>query len=107
MAVQPTIKKTKGKKTRNKAMFSKISYTLGPVQEFAVWPGVVEPDSKWAFPELGSIKMSMEEVQKDYGRFKKQAKDLQKWVLNNFSEDHIHKLLIDSINKAVQGEDNV
>ena len=99
--------KTKGKKTRNKAMFSKISYTLGPVQEFAVWPGVVEPDSKWAFPELGSIKMSMEEIHKDYGRFKKRASDLQKWVLNNFSEDQIHNKLIESINKAEQGENNV
>ena len=99
--------KKKNGKTKNKAMFSKISYTLGPVQEFALWPGVVEADSKWAFPELGSIKMAMDEASKDHGRFKKQAKSLQKWILENFSEEKIHKQMIENFIKAEQGEKNV
>ena len=51
--------------------------------------------------------MSMEEVQKDYGRFKKQAKDLQKWILETFTEEKIHSQMIESFNKIEQGENNV
>ena len=31
--------------------------------------------------------MAMEEVYKDYGRFKKRSKELQKWVCEEFAED--------------------
>jgi hypothetical protein len=93
------LKNKKGKE-KNKAMFSRISYTLGPVQEFALWPGVVEKDSMWAFPEMGSIKMNMDEIYKDYGRFKKRAKDLQKWVINNFNEKDIHEKIVQNFIEA-------
>jgi len=96
-----------GKKKKNKAMFSRITYTLGPVQEFALWPGVIEKDSMWAYPELGSVKMNMDEVHKDYGRFKKRAKELQTWVLKNFKEEDIHKKIIQNINIQKTGENNV
>jgi hypothetical protein len=31
--------------------------------------------------------MKLREVYKDHGRFKSQAKKLQKWILKNFKED--------------------
>ena len=93
------VKNSKGKE-KNKAMFSRISYTLGPVQEFALWPGVVEKDSMWAFPEIGSIKMNMDEVHKDYGRFKKRAKELQKWIVTNFDEKTVYEKIIQSLIEA-------
>jgi hypothetical protein len=70
------------------------------VQEFALWPGVVEKDSMWAFPEIGSIKMNMDEVHKDYGRFKKRAKELQKWIVTNFDEKTVHEKIIQSLIEA-------
>ena len=68
-------------------MFSRISYTLAPVGEQAVWDGVIQKDSMWAYPEEGSIKMNLEEVYKDHGRFKKRAKELQKWIHKEFAEE--------------------
>ena len=41
----------------------------------------------WAFPEEGSIKMNLEEVYTDYGRFKKRVKELQKWICEEFTEE--------------------
>jgi len=79
--------KQKNGKIKNKHMFSRISYTLQPVQKEAVWEGVIPAESMWAYPEEGSVKMSMEEVYKDHGRFKKRSKELQKWVCKEFTEE--------------------
>ena len=99
------VKQKKGK-IKNKAMFSKISYTLGLVSQHARWDGVIEPDSKWAFPELGSVKMAMEEVYKDHGRFNKQAKQLQDWILQEFTEEKQYSKLVDSIMLAIDSKEN-
>jgi len=80
--------KDKKGKTKNKGMFAKVEYSLAPVQEEAVWDGVVQKDSMWCFPEQGSFKIRMREVHKDYGRFKKQAKTLQKYLLKNLSKEN-------------------
>lgn len=99
---KPT-KQKKGK-IKNKAMFSRISYTLGSVQQKkgAEWPGVIEPDSMWAYPEMGSIKMCMDEVLRDHGRFKKQAKTLQSWILDEFTEEKQYNKMIDSITQCFE-----
>ena len=78
-------------------MFSKISYTLKEVQEEAVWPGVIEKESQWAHPEEGSIKMNLEEVYKDYGRFKKRASLLKQWVKKEFAPEKQYKEYVDQI----------
>jgi len=89
--------KQKNGKTKNKHMFNRISYTLGQIQKEAVWENVVVADSKWAFPEAGSIKMNLDEIYKDYGRFKKRAKELEKWVREEFHADKQYQKYIDSI----------
>lgn len=80
-----------------KAHFATVEYDLLPIQKEAVWDGVIQADSEWAFPLQGSYKMRLREVHKDYGRFKKQAKVLQKWVLANFEADNQLKKLQDAV----------
>ena len=84
-------------KIRNKACFSKIDYTLRPVQKDSVWPGVIVADSMWCYAEEKSTRNKMRDVYKDYGRFKKQANQLKKWVLENFKESDLHKKFNDYI----------
>jgi glycosyltransferase involved in cell wall biosynthesis len=79
--------KQKNGTIKNKHMFSRVSYTLQPVQKEAVWDGVIQKDSMWAYPEEGSVKMAMDELYKDHGRFKKRSKELQKWVCKEFTEE--------------------
>jgi len=94
-------KKTKDKKgkTKNKAMFAKVDYSLAAVQKEAVWDGVVQADSMWCFVDQGSFKIKMREVYKDYGRFKKQAKQLQKHLLKNLSEETQYNMLSTLVEK--------
>tara|TARA_R100000995_G_C3484474_1_gene126290 strand:+ start:556 stop:1839 length:1284 start_codon:yes stop_codon:yes gene_type:complete len=87
-------KPTKDKKGRekNKPHFARIDYDLQPVPPDAVWDGVIQKDSMWAYPQQGSCKIKLREVYKDYGRFKSQAKKLQDWILEEFnSEKQINK----------------
>jgi len=79
--------KQKNGKVKKKHMFSRISYTIQQIGQESVWPGVLNADAKWAYPEEGSIKMNLQEIYKDHGRFKKRAKDLQKWVCEEFNEE--------------------
>ena len=89
--------KQKNGKEKTKHMFAKISYTLRPVPKEAHWENVIVPDSMWAYPEEGSIKMNLDEVYKDHGRFKKRATQLQKWVCKNFDESKIYQQYVDHI----------
>ena len=79
--------KDKKGKERNKAHFAKIDYNLQPVPQDAVWDGVIQKDSMWAYPQQGSYKMRLREVFKDYSRFKSQASRLQSWILDEFEQD--------------------
>lgn len=89
--------KQKNGKTKNKHMFSRISYNLAPIEPEAVWDGVLQKDSMWAFPEEGSIKMNLEEVYKDHGRFKKRARQLEKWVCKEFSQEKQYSEYVESM----------
>ena len=72
-------------------MFGKISYTLNNINKEAVWKDVLTAEAQWAYPEEGSIKMNLEEAYKDHGRFKKRAKELEKWLCEEFTEEKIYK----------------
>ena len=99
-AYKPT--KNKKGKEKPKAHFAKIDYDLAPVAPDAVWDGVVQADSMWAYPHQGSYKMRLREVYKDYKRFKSQAKKLQKWLLVEFEEQKQHQAFIDSVGEYVK-----
>ena len=76
-----------------KPHFATVDYDLQPIAQEAVWEGVLQADSMWCYPQQGSYKMKLREVYKDHGRFRKQAKTLQKWVLANFKQkDQLDKL---------------
>jgi len=94
--------KNKKNKTRNKAMFATVDYTLGPIPEQAVWDGVLVKDSLWCYPEQGSFKIKLREVYKDYGRFVKQAKQLQSHIKENLSETIQNRKMADSILQAIE-----
>ena len=92
-------------KTKVKPMFSRIAYELKEVKKSAVWPGVIDTDAKWAFAEKGSYKMKLRDAFKDIGRHKSEAKKLQKYIIENFTEekqnlDFATKILGDGVTKA-------
>jgi glycosyltransferase involved in cell wall biosynthesis len=88
-------KKDKKGKEKIKPHFSKISYDLNPIQKEAVWDGVLQPETKWAFPHWGSCRIAMRQCFENYGLFSGQAKKLKKWVVKTFTKESIEKEFIE------------
>lgn len=90
-------KEDKKGKVKNKAYFSKVDYTLEPIQKEVVWPGVLEENSQWCYAEQGSTKIRLREVYKDYGRFKKQAAKLQTIVREEYEVNKMYDKFIEAL----------
>lgn len=89
--------KDKKGKTKNKALFGKVSYDLKKVQKESVWEGVITPDSMWAYPKDSSAKEKMRGVYKDYSMALSRAKKLKTHVLKEFQEEKMYKMVFDSV----------
>ena len=87
-------KKIKGVlKTRykKKGLYCKIPHTMKPVAKEAIWPGVIEEGSNWAYCEVLDVMAAMEKLQKNYGMYKKWATELQEYVMVQFSQEKMYK----------------
>lgn len=80
-----------------KDKFLKVKHELGPVQSHAVWDGVIERDSQWAYADQGSYKMSLRMMYKKYDEFKAKAETLKSDIDANFNNKVLYKLFVDSI----------
>jgi len=81
-------------------LFSTVDYTLQNVQQEAVWDGVIQADSQWAFPEESSFKRRLREIRKDYDAAKKTANKLKKHVRKNFTEENQFSLFCTQIEEV-------
>ena len=87
-------KKVKGQvKTveTKKPLFCKIPHAMKPVGKDAVWKGVIEEGSLWAYCDTSSVGASMEKVRKNYGMYKKWASELRDSVLEEFSKQKMYE----------------
>lgn len=73
-----------------KKLFAKVDYELKPIPDHAVWNGVLEKGTSWAYPLQTSFKNRLREVYKDYPRFKSWAKKLNFWIRTKFTEEKIY-----------------
>ena len=98
---------TKNKKgrIRNKPMFAAVDCKLEPINPQAVWENILVADSQWCYTDQGSFKIKLREVYKDYGRFAKQAKQLQKYIKENLSEEKQNKMMSDIILSTLNLQD--
>tara|TARA_A100001515_G_scaffold32192_1_gene25131 strand:- start:61156 stop:62412 length:1257 start_codon:yes stop_codon:yes gene_type:complete len=91
-------------KVKKKAMFAKVDYELGQVQPEARWEGVIEEQTAWCYPDPKSYKNKLRDIFKDHSRFKKQAKNLQSWIAEEFEEEKMYKKMSDAILDAIPQE---
>jgi len=85
------------KEGKVKPHFARVDFTLGPIQQEAVWQGVLEKDTMWAFPNHLSAKEAMREVYKNHDRFRGQAKRLAAHVEKQFSNDKMNELFVQQV----------
>ena len=75
------------KKGKTRPMISKVDYKLQPVQEEAIWDGVIQKESMWAFADEKSYKKQLRDVHVNTDRCRSAAKRLQKHILKNFTKE--------------------
>ena len=77
--------------------FNSVEYTLRPIQEQAVWEGVLDKDSMWAYADQGSYKMTLRYTLKNMDKAREQSMELKKLVLEKFSNTNLYSRFVDSI----------
>ena len=82
-----------------KDYFQSVDYTLRPVQEQAVWEGVIEKDSMWAFADQGSFKMTLRKTLKNLDKAKETAKELKDIVDEKFANEYLYNNFIKCIDE--------
>ena len=74
-----------------KELFQKVNYTLGPVQEQAVWEGVIQKGSMWAYADQGSYKMTLRKTHKTWHKAKETAEKLKTIINEKFSNKSLYE----------------
>jgi glycosyltransferase involved in cell wall biosynthesis len=87
------------KEGKVKPHFARVDYTLQPVQQEAIWEGVIEKDTLWAFPVENSARTQMREVYKNHDRLRGQAKRLMAHIETEFEESKMNEKFIETLNK--------
>tara|TARA_R110002074_G_scaffold32021_10_gene89587 strand:- start:1369 stop:1830 length:462 start_codon:yes stop_codon:yes gene_type:complete len=85
------------KKGKRVPLVSKVDYDMKNVQPEAVWEGVIQADSMWAFAREASYKRAIREILTKEKHFKQQADVLRKYVLKTFTEEAYAQGLVDNI----------
>ncbi len=98
-------KSKKSKKQKQKEMFLSVEYDILPVQKEAVWKHVLEKEAKWCFAQQGSYKMKLKDAHKNHAFHKKNAKKLQKYVLEAFEEEKLQNQFVKQLDIALTGEE--
>jgi glycosyltransferase involved in cell wall biosynthesis len=88
-----------------KDYYNEVDYSLQPIQEHAVWPGVLEKDSMWANADQGSYKMALRKAYKKNEKLQETAQELQKIIEDKFSDKKLFQLFCSSILEEPTEED--
>lgn len=84
---------TRGKIYADKKMFAAVNYVLNPIQQSAVWNGVLQADSKWAYINNKDAKKKMRDVFENTEKYNIMAKKLsesfegEKYWFDKFNEE--------------------
>ena len=78
-------------------LFNAVDCTLKPVAANAVWDGVVQRDSRWAYADEDAFGACLKHVHENYEDCLEGASELQSKVLEHFNAERLYKLFCDSV----------
>ena len=88
-----------------KNMFCEVDYTIQPVQREAVWKGVIQKDSMWAFADQGSYKMKLREMRRSWPSYKEVANELQALLEENFKDEKLYEDFCNSVESVFEAKE--
>ena len=77
--------------------FQSVDFSIQPVQEQAVWPGVIEKETMWAFADQGDYKMTLRKTLKNLDKCEKTASELKDIIGKKFNESRLYQGFCDQI----------
>jgi len=80
-----------------KDYFQSVEYSISPVQDSAVWDGVIQKDSMWAYADQGSYKMTLRKTYKNWEAAKSTAEELQALNAEKFNLEKLYQGFCDAI----------
>lgn len=78
-----------------KNYFQEVEFTVQPVGPDAVWDGVIQAESMWAYADQGSYKMALRKTHKKWHKAKETAEKLKTIIEDRFSDEKLNKLFCD------------
>jgi ssDNA-specific exonuclease RecJ len=72
---------------------------MGTVSPEAVWKGIIEEHSMWAYPVENSYKALLKDVYDNHKIYKKTATELDKYLRSKFTNANQYKQFADAVYK--------
>lgn len=76
-----------------------VDFSLGPVQSAAVWDGVIQEDSMWAFARESSYKRALREAIEKQDHYRSRAKLLAKEIREKFQPADLYEKFVSIIHE--------
>ena len=83
---------------------NRVDFDLAQVQPYAVWPGIIEADSKWCFPREASFKRALQNALDKEAHYQQEAETLQKHLLESFTKARMYSEFVNCIYNPSQEE---
>jgi len=75
---------------------ARVDYDVKPVQKEAVWPGVIQEDSMWAYAKESSYKRALKNILEKETHYRKEASTLQKHIIENFTPEEQYSKFVEA-----------
>lgn len=75
----------------------KVDYELREVQKEAVWPGVIQADSKWSYATGTSYKRALSECLTKQKHHRTRAENLRKHIMKSFSHEQQNEKFVSAL----------
>lgn len=85
------------KKGKNYPRVLRVDYELKPVQSQAVWDGVIQKDSMWAFAKEKSYKTALKEALEKEVHWRKEADVLKNYIRETFTSDRMYAAFTEAV----------
>jgi glycosyltransferase involved in cell wall biosynthesis len=75
----------------------KVDYDIKQVQKEAVWNGIIQEDSKWAFVKEKHYKSALKDCLEKETHWKNQAAALKSHIIENFTKENMYNAFVESV----------
>ncbi len=94
------------KKGKKYPRVARVDFDIKQVQPEAVWDGVVQKDSMWAYAKEQSYKRVLKDVLEKQTHYRKEAEALKNYILEEFTEEKIYASFVNAVYNVTPEEES-